>query len=107
MTAAADFAEIRRTFAASMDAARACLPADPVERARMTADRCREITGPQHTEVICWRCHAVVDIRDARPAGGRDYECAANQGDCTDRTGEAENDEFIYAARGRGDTGGI
>ena len=38
MTAAADFAEIRRTFAASMDAARACL-IDPAEARAAASER--------------------------------------------------------------------
>ena len=38
MTAAADFAEIRRTFAASMDAARACL-INPAEARTAASER--------------------------------------------------------------------
>ena len=39
------------------------------------ADHAREITGYQDTEAVCWRCHQVLSIRDARPDGGQDWTC--------------------------------
>lgn len=82
----------RQAFAGGTELARRSLPEDPQQRAVMTAQRIAAITGCQHTEVVCWCCHAVVGIRDAWPAGGRDFECAS-QGDCTDRSGRSAETE--------------
>ena len=72
------------------------------------AGHAREITGHQDEQAVCWRCHAVVDIRDAWPTG-HDFECT-NEQECNERAAadaESEDAEFIYeAARGRGATGG-
>ena len=95
-----------QVFAGGIELARRSLPEDPQQRAVMTAQRIAAITGCQHAEVVCWRCHAVVDIRDAWPAG-REFECTNEQA-CTERAAGRDDEEFAYeAARGRGDCGGI
>ena len=61
------------------------------------ADRAREITGYQDEEVTCWRCHADLSIRDARPDGGQDWTCT-NYDACDERaSAEAEEarNEFV------------
>ena len=96
----------RQDFAGGIELARRSPPEDPQQRAVMTAQRIAAITGCQHTEVVCWCCHAVVDISDAWPSG-REFECT-NEQKCNERAAGRDDEEFAYeAARGRGDNGGI
>ena len=62
------------------------------------AGHVREITGYQDEQAVCWRCHAVVSIRDARPDGGQDWTCL-NFAACDERAAaqaEEERNERVY-----------
>jgi hypothetical protein len=82
----------RQDFAAGIELARRSLPEDPQQRAAMTAQRIAAITGCQHTEVVCWRCHADVDISEARPDGGQDFTCT-DFGACDERAAMQADEE--------------
>ena len=82
----------RQAFAGGTELARRSLPEDPQQRAVMTAQRIAAITGCQHTEVVCWRCHADVDISEARPDGGQDFTCT-DFGACDERAAMQADEE--------------
>ena len=82
----------RQAFAGGTELARRSPPEDPQQRAAMTAQRIAAITGCQHTEVVCWRCHADVDISEARPDGGQDFTCT-DFGACDERAAMQADEE--------------
>ena len=71
-----------------------------VARAQAVADRIKGITGCQcgedpcwrAYEVTCWRCHADLSIRDARPDGGQDWTCT-NFSACDERAAMQADEE--------------
>lgn len=109
MTAAA---QLRQDMAEGIETARRRLPADPVKRARMVAERIAGITGGQSEVVTCWMCLADRDPGDVRPDGFL-FACI-DQDICAERAAVNEDDEAeldeefeFEAARGRGDCGEI
>ena len=76
------------------------IPADPVERARLLADRITAITGCQCGEVACWMCGTVRPVADARTAGAH-FACNPGyEDDCNEQAAaldpESEAAEVIY-----------
>ena len=76
------------------------IPADPVERARLLAERITAITGCQCGEVTCWMCGTVRPVADARSAGAH-FACNPGyEDDCNEKAAgldpESEEAEAIY-----------